>query len=456
MRTSVVDKKSIKEIILVSDSLNTPLLYIVNYVNNSGWIIVSATKKYHPIVAFSDEGYFDKDIASPANMWIGMIAKDILTKKNNDSIQIVPEWIKYEEKLPLSMSKGSIPSYQNIDWWRDETMHDITNTNKYPPKQGDYSSYGTFISDMFCSLVELSSYIPSYDGDYMNISNRMESMGWSDDAPLVHMKHFYKKIIINKMIETYWEQSEPFNQSIPDEKLVGCVPVAIGQIMNYHKWPSDYANWGEMGKEDKLEEATLLKKIGDGIGMIYGKKQSYPNFWKNLPNFSDLTGIEKFFKRNNYSVSSGSVKDNLHIIRNALIEGKPVYMEGTGKCFSLLGITVPNFKAHAWVCDGITYSKTTYFLEYLYLPQYPNPGTSQDTPLETNPYDREYNMFGESAHSYSYFHMNWGWGKHSKHNNDDGSYLSKNGWYLDANISNAGLKYEVWFKYVIPSPNRKK
>lgn len=36
-----------------------PLCYVVNYADDKGFIVVSATKDYMPVMAFSDEGSFD-------------------------------------------------------------------------------------------------------------------------------------------------------------------------------------------------------------------------------------------------------------------------------------------------------------------------------------------------------------------------------------------------------------
>lgn len=45
---------------------NTPIAYVVNF--RKGFVIVSATKLYNPILAFSDEGTIDDSITS-ANGW---------------------------------------------------------------------------------------------------------------------------------------------------------------------------------------------------------------------------------------------------------------------------------------------------------------------------------------------------------------------------------------------------
>ncbi|MDE5677484.1 Spi family protease inhibitor [Phocaeicola sp.] len=51
-------KNVIKDINTITDNQSNPLMYIINYENNGGYVIVSATKKYYPILAYSDTGTF--------------------------------------------------------------------------------------------------------------------------------------------------------------------------------------------------------------------------------------------------------------------------------------------------------------------------------------------------------------------------------------------------------------
>lgn len=56
----------VKSIKTVVGKENTPIAYVVNF--RKGFVIVSATKLYNPILAFSDEGTIDDSITS-ANGW---------------------------------------------------------------------------------------------------------------------------------------------------------------------------------------------------------------------------------------------------------------------------------------------------------------------------------------------------------------------------------------------------
>lgn len=52
-------EREIKEIVPINGDNGEPAMYVVNYANNKGWVIVSASTDYAPILAHSDEGNFE-------------------------------------------------------------------------------------------------------------------------------------------------------------------------------------------------------------------------------------------------------------------------------------------------------------------------------------------------------------------------------------------------------------
>lgn len=74
--TKGINERKIKEVVTVHDSINRPLLYINNMENESGFIIVSATKEFYPILAYSDEGSFCL-LGDTIIPWLGVMEKEI-------------------------------------------------------------------------------------------------------------------------------------------------------------------------------------------------------------------------------------------------------------------------------------------------------------------------------------------------------------------------------------------
>lgn len=56
---------------VINDSKNTPAIYVVN-LDKGGYVLISATKKYNPVLAFSPEGKFnlDADTPEPLKLWV--------------------------------------------------------------------------------------------------------------------------------------------------------------------------------------------------------------------------------------------------------------------------------------------------------------------------------------------------------------------------------------------------
>ena len=62
---------NVEEVITLSDAENKPWCYVVNHGNNNGYVMISATKNYHPVLMWSDKGNFDvNDIPEAAQFYI--------------------------------------------------------------------------------------------------------------------------------------------------------------------------------------------------------------------------------------------------------------------------------------------------------------------------------------------------------------------------------------------------
>ncbi len=174
------------------------------------------------------------------------------------------------------------------------------------------------------------------------------------------------------LLTTTWDQGEWYNYYCPavpsgsgGHTLVGCVAIAMGQIMKYYNFPekgflshsydhpvygtqtanfgeSTY-NWRAMGKTASSSSyqdiATLLYQAGVSDDMNYGPGASSANPesvpWALTTYFNyDPTSV-KYVKKASYSDNEWKelLKTELHAFR-------PIYYGGYGS------------DGHAWVCDG--------------------------------------------------------------------------------------------------------
>ena len=204
-------------------------------------------------------------------------------------------------------------------------------------------------------------------------------------------------------LPTHWSQLSPYNEQCPlcsnnvDHCPVGCVPLAMGQILAYHHIPSNlswssilqsYQVTSSSSSTVRSQVANLLATLGSQVNADYscnGTGVDSLDFWRIAYTF-----------RNAYSMSCSDLSlFNLDDVINSLGNNRPVYMRG--KRYDNYGIE----HGHAWVCDG----------------------------WKRHHYDTIY---------YDYLDMNWGWG-----GNSNGFY------YIDSPMSFNTGTYNYTFNFQV-------
>ena len=255
--------------------------------------------------------------------------------------------------------------------------------------------------------------------------------------------------VVAPLLKTYWHQRSPYNNTIKKRKgkdfLVGCVAVAVGQIMAYHKknthkvydWNKinnmnlRYSNSaalnnvnyiilshpGELNKETEISK--FLYDVAEGVHMKYGIGGSS----------ASSTDAASYFKNSGYNASSVQSYDYSKVI-GEIDNKRPVYLSAAAKRTkvwrSFWGLwrywTYRYYDAHAWVVDGYKIITTT--------------RTYQEDKIDP--------VTGRVAYSYQYtttsstqkwLHMNWGWGSTYQGSND--AWCTYDYWY----VSNTYYQY---------------
>lgn len=97
-----------------------------------------------------------------------------------------------------------------------------------------YSPTGSFCADNLPANVQawLDSYAEQID--IIAKANSMINQGTG-------MEEAVGNVVVAPLISTQWQQDDPYNSKCPtigaERTLLGCSAVAVGQIMNYYKWP---------------------------------------------------------------------------------------------------------------------------------------------------------------------------------------------------------------------------
>ena len=288
----------------ISDSNNAPAFYIMNY-TEGGFSILAADKRVNPILAFSNSGYFNYSDSIPIGLeaWLYDTQEYIESLRNNDSTLIDKQW----DQLLSTLNITNVT--KKAEMTKDSIVEDPPDCTGYP------------------------------------ITN-----------------------IVGPLLETQWSQECGYNSDCPfdddgpcDHALVGCVAVAMGQVMKYWESPvsstsipsyfsSNYGvipgisptvyDWSNMlPNYGNSAVATLLYNCGVSLTMDYGASGS-----------SSETEDVPYALKNYFGYSSATFRDygtgDDSKVKVDLNNGRPVILAAHRK------ENILSYKGHAWVCHG--------------------------------------------------------------------------------------------------------
>ena len=271
--------KKLKSLTKFKDENGEELIYIINY-EEGGFLLLSADQRVAPILAFSETNSFTTE----------------------------------ETDLPGA-----------VNFWVQATKEEIKRVRKENKEQ---SKEVKFLWKRYLSASNLK-YIPPGDE------------GGEDPPPCDDVF-----VWINPLLQTEWHQGCGFNSYLgvcidPDrcnKMPVGCVAVAMAQIMKYHEHPSSYS-WSNMPHDiGNTVTAQLMYDLGhpDALHMDYTCTSS------TVPTSTIVPTFENVF---NYSTSATHANYNQVTVKNEIDYNRPVILAGTDN-------TKNPPEAHAWVCDA--------------------------------------------------------------------------------------------------------
>ena len=394
--TRSLNDDAISSVETICDSLGNPLMYIVNYRDNQGYTIVSATKNYLPIVAYSDKGAFNSNIMKQNASYYWDACKKTIANAHilfEDSIKRVfrNQWIKYEQipeadinSRTLSDAEINKRKQEQIAIWQAKgyACHDFGAISYLLPE----SDANAIIEDV-CHHTQ-----PEYD--------------CMETTILIHKSLNGNVLKVDPLLTTQWGQGYPFNLQITNNYPAGCVATAMAQIMNFHQWPLRY-NWANMSTSYPNVIASFFKEIGSSVHMSYGKDGS---------SASNQNAYNAFV--NNYNYKAQLVDHSDSKINQDLKNRNPVYMYGS-----------EGNAAHAWVCDGVNIYQYGEEVSAVMLFPVGKPGLVDEC---------AYFVGRINSYTSDYYHMNWGW---------DGI---NDGWFANSNISYKNNRKDI----INISPNR--
>ena len=184
---------------------------------------------------------------------------------------------------------------------------------------------------------------------------------------LVVLSQFVFPEEVKPLIKTQWGQHYPFNLLCPETdnnngentyKLAGCGPVAMAQVVNYHRYPSmspdgRYAyDWSQMfhsltsnvQKEGIVAVAKLISDCGVSSFTEYGDERSSTSLSYIMGAMKRLVGYSNYMSIYNRSDFETPKRDSLYrqLIFSELKAGRPVLYRGTNE----------KGEGHLFIIDG--------------------------------------------------------------------------------------------------------
>lgn len=366
--------KTISNVTPYNDAQGNPLFFAVDFADNQGYVLISATKKFFPVIAYSSQGSFES-AKGLSKEWTEGISKEISTAKTSNKT-IHPEWIKYATFFPNDSETRA--SSNNINKWKNEIISEYRGKTDNP-LVNDCDNYNSEFMTLGGFEQQFSSYV-TQELEKLIDFKMCDKLGFTKDDILCQVFYCESSTVYGPHLKTTWHQFYPYNGAI-EEGAMGCVTIALGQFMNYYRMPSN-KNWDAINKDGSTEQQLFLKEVGESVGIDYNTSDrgaSTKKAIKSLENYG-------------YRIKGTSELPSSSILYNDLIicRGEPKDKPEDG---------------HMWVIDGINI-KNSFTIVDVYLP-FKQDFVFYEVKEDDNPYypciSREINRL-----IFQYYHMNWG------------------------------------------------
>ncbi|MBI1768666.1 MAG: C10 family peptidase [Bacteroidetes bacterium] len=360
---------------------NTPSLYIANFKDEKGYVVISADKRAHEVLAVVGGGTIDQTAHIGLRIFLENAVKHVDEKVAQlESLRGDKIFNSMVAKLEASLNSKQGDS---------KPVKDGRVANVPCQQQQKLHVPGQVLScDPGCTAYTTTTPIAT-----MNVTNYVT-------APL---------------LTTLWHQGPPYNNGQPDagctsgyvcgvnqKYLAGCVAIAEGQVVAYFN-AKKYANWqtivGKSCSSYTTDESNTVADLAHSIYLDYGiyVKRNCDETGAGF-NIGDFQFTNPRGISGRYGLVQGEWRSwNTGDIRNSLANGSPVVIQGTLNlccfiwCWGCGG-------GHEWVIDGMRDLgvQTTYRVITTY--------TGTGCPPDWN------STYTSTSTTATQIHQNWGWG----------------------------------------------
>ena len=413
-------------------------VYIINFANNQGYVVTSADRRVPSVLAYNSYGHLGDTISNPGQAILFSYMQPYIEEQR----------VAFEANKERLATEAEEAIFKQLSKERQAELI----------KEGYFDENGKrIISKGTPDLLRTCAYVGP-----RRISTGLDEKQDEDDHRGVLLKTestgLKTNVVKAPLIKTLWEQSRDYNDKVPvkctknEEALVGCVAVAVGQMLAYYKKPAVFKgrtmHWNDMTKIDS----------GDMFSSIYSHNVGdNATFREDIQHLLAHLGDSGLLAMNYGCIADGGSGSNraleaLHSLgyNNALLmpynvdqvvseirNNRPIYIQGysyeishtytTGWWFWKKSQTRYSYKeGHAWVLDGYVLRKRKITEYYINCPSSEEVKIVNDEKIEL-------------------IHNNFGWGD----SNDgtkygvsglDGFYANGTGWYHISIFNTKGNK----------------
>ena len=312
------------------DAVQYPNLYVYNTSEN-GFIVVASDNRMEPILAYSDEGTFDKDNVAPgANFWFEMYeyAIDSIVRNNVRDVddKITQNWedlingVMPEKTRDLIFPQFCEPLIRT-QWGQGSTVNWANNYNRFCPW---YEKNGqTYRAVTGCVATALGQLI-----NYLGKQPDVQAMNYA----FTHLVH-----------EDYPNEFTSLHlTSLFGEEVNSVVYPGCGNLNSIRK----YYYWGDWNINDQEERAAqIMFDCGLAVDMEYGVESSASTLQPSCPNSSSAeSALKNYF---GYHKAYGLYKKDFtnnqwqDTLKKYISHSLPLMYRGTNSEGS-----------HSFICDG--------------------------------------------------------------------------------------------------------
>lgn len=364
---------AIKDIQTIASETGEPLMYVVNYANDKGFTIISATKNYAPVLAYSEEGYLNVNDASfTDNIFIDEYKTHIesVVGLECDSLRqkYAIDWSLYEKTPAMIESR----TYSDT-----EIQQKLEEARTYYRNEG-YEVHSLGAAPYLVQAAGGQTGEERGNGFVRDICNHTPPQYDCMDVTLLLVKRTNDQY--GQYLSTNWHQETPYCADA-ENGYAGCATIAVTQLMKYYEWPANSAwtanfNWSDIrttwtGSVDNLSfsERYFMNSV---------RTQMNPTY-KDDGTSITLSNMVAALRHYGYTVTESNYSRS---IAATYAKIAPFIMTGNS-----------NEGGHGWVCDGYKINSVQYAAYMI------------DRDFD------EYTFFSGMTDILSeYFHMNIGWG----------------------------------------------